>query len=444
MIKSLTVLNELGDMVKVTLADGEPDHGLLLINMDGLGPAKANINTSVLSTADGDRYNSARLDKRNITIQFKFTNDIETTRQFTYQMFPIKKPVDLVIETDNHTLTTTGYIETNEPNIFSDSEGCSISIICPDPYFYLLDVGDIEISISNGLFEFPYSSEIHYSTEWDRLYDSYPEDPSDRNVVLYKTTKQVREDVNDSNWFKVLDNSSDPIWEYREVDDYSPHYTPGGEVVVKPPYDQYLTAEVVEDHLLDSNGEEILDRDLDYISSIKVITYYKDPVIESYGISAILDSNGDPIEARVTTYQDGEMIEFSTVATDAYNSFYYYGTVRIGCVIKLYFSSAVSSDIVIYNDATNERMVIEAAKFYMLTQTYFQAGDEVTINTIANQKSVTLFRDGQYINIMHCIIKPIQWISVINGVNGFYFMTSETSKKDIDMNVYYQTAFEGI
>lgn len=32
-----------------------------------------------------------------------------------------------------------GYVESNEPDIFSSEEGAQISIICPDPYFYSAD-----------------------------------------------------------------------------------------------------------------------------------------------------------------------------------------------------------------------------------------------------------------------------------------------------------------
>ena len=58
-------------------------------------------------------------------------------------MFPLKKPVYLRFNTDNHgeaqgtePLQVYGYVETNEPDIFSEMESSSISIICPDPKMY--------------------------------------------------------------------------------------------------------------------------------------------------------------------------------------------------------------------------------------------------------------------------------------------------------------------
>lgn len=163
MIKTVTFLNYLNESLVVTLADPDPDHGLLITSIDGLGPVKGNINTTELATSDGSIYNSARLGERNIVITFKFLfkDSIEDTRQRTYKYFPIKKPITMVFETDNRTLGITGYVEANEPNIFSKDEGAQLSIICPNPYFY--DYGEdglhiTEFSAVESLFEFPFDN----------------------------------------------------------------------------------------------------------------------------------------------------------------------------------------------------------------------------------------------------------------------------------------------
>ena len=140
MIYSIVVTNYLGDRIKLEL--GKPDvSGFLIKSITGLGPAKANVNTTEVSTNDGSLFNSARLSQRNIVLDMVFINtvygeSIEDLRQKSYKYFPLKKSVELTIETDNRYVKTTGYVESNEPNIFSSQEGTQISIICPDPYFY--------------------------------------------------------------------------------------------------------------------------------------------------------------------------------------------------------------------------------------------------------------------------------------------------------------------
>lgn len=166
MIYSIVVTNYLGDRIKLEL--GKPDiSGFLIKSITGLGPAKANVNTTEVSTNDGALFNSARLSQRNIVLDMVFINtvygeSIEDLRQKSYKYFPLKKSVELTIETDNRYVKTTGYVESNEPNIFSSQEGTSISIICPDPFFY--SAGEDGNNVTDfysidPLFEFPFSNE---------------------------------------------------------------------------------------------------------------------------------------------------------------------------------------------------------------------------------------------------------------------------------------------
>lgn len=166
MIYSIVVTNYLGDRIKLEL--GKPDvSGFLIKSITGLGPAKANVNTTEVSTNDGSLFNSARLSQRNIVLDMVFINtvygeSIEDLRQKSYKYFPLKKSVELTIKTDNRYVKTTGYVESNEPNIFSSQEGTQISIICPDPYFY--SAGEDGNNVTNfysidPMFEFPFSNE---------------------------------------------------------------------------------------------------------------------------------------------------------------------------------------------------------------------------------------------------------------------------------------------
>lgn len=120
------------------LTEMEPDHGLLIKEIEGLGPPKANISKIDLTTMDGSLFNSARLESRNILIHLllNFAPTIEDARQRTYKYFPVKKKVEFKIETDNHTLLTNGVVESNEPEIFSEASSTSISLMCEDPFFY--------------------------------------------------------------------------------------------------------------------------------------------------------------------------------------------------------------------------------------------------------------------------------------------------------------------
>lgn len=164
MIKSISITNYLGETIDINLSELYPDNGLMVKSITGLGPAKAKVNTTALATSDGTIYNSARLEQRNIVLNLLFGNSptIEDARQRTYKFFPIKKNVEFLIETDNRVAKTEGYVESNEPDIFSQEESNTISIICPFPYFYSAGENGLTTTVFYGiepLFEFEFSNE---------------------------------------------------------------------------------------------------------------------------------------------------------------------------------------------------------------------------------------------------------------------------------------------
>lgn len=171
MIQSVTVTNYLGEKIHMVLTRPE-DSGFAITKIDGLGPGKADINISEIATTDGGVYNSARMDSRNIVLNLKFWGtelkdwegkrynaSIEELRQLTYKYFPLKSNVSVVIETDNRIGEIQGYVESNEPDIFSKEEGCQISIMCPDPMFYAHgQTVDTTLYGVEPLFEFPFEN----------------------------------------------------------------------------------------------------------------------------------------------------------------------------------------------------------------------------------------------------------------------------------------------
>jgi hypothetical protein len=160
MINSITVSNHLGESVTLELRFPEKS-GFLVRGIEGLGPSKANINTTETSGIDGSLYNSARAVQRNIVLTLGLLENptIEDSRQKSYKYFPLKKRIKLEIETDNRTSMVYGYVESNEPNIFSKEETAVISLICPSAYLYDSEDQVTVFSSVTSNFEFPFSNE---------------------------------------------------------------------------------------------------------------------------------------------------------------------------------------------------------------------------------------------------------------------------------------------
>lgn len=162
-VRAFTVINQLGESLRVELAKPR-DTGFQVNDIRGLTPPKATINVSRVSTLDGTIYNSAQIDGRNIVLTLGLLNvsTIEEARLRSYKYFPIKGEVTLIFETDKRTAMTTGYVESNDPNMFDKEIQTTISIVCQDAY--LLDASENNIISAvfygkESRFEFPFSNE---------------------------------------------------------------------------------------------------------------------------------------------------------------------------------------------------------------------------------------------------------------------------------------------
>jgi len=162
MIKAVTITNYLGDSITLDLLRPESS-GFAVKQITGLGPVKAEISMTTVASSDGESFNSARLGSRNIvlSLEFLWAPTIEEVRLKSYKYFPSKKPITLLIETDNRTAEIQGVVESNEPDIFSKQQGSSISIICPNPYFYSAGINGTKETIFSGIeanFEFDFEN----------------------------------------------------------------------------------------------------------------------------------------------------------------------------------------------------------------------------------------------------------------------------------------------
>jgi len=160
MIKTIKVTNSYGQSLTFTLRSPEKS-GFFIKSVDGLDPVKATINMTESLSLDGGRFNSARLNTRNIIMSIGLLTNptIEDSRHTLYKYFPLKNEVKVVVETDTKTVQTYGRIESNEIDIFSKEESTLISILCPESFFTSLEDQVINFSSVVSSFTFPFSNE---------------------------------------------------------------------------------------------------------------------------------------------------------------------------------------------------------------------------------------------------------------------------------------------
>lgn len=125
---------------------------IFIRDIKGLEPVKAEITTVPLATGRGERRQGSSTGKRNIVLSLGLNPNwvdqtMATLRQHLYRYFMPEEWCKLRFISDHlPTVDIEGYVESMDPNIFSEDPEYQISIICPQPDFV-----DIDATIYNGV-----------------------------------------------------------------------------------------------------------------------------------------------------------------------------------------------------------------------------------------------------------------------------------------------------
>lgn len=126
-------------------------------SITGLNPPGATISTSTVAGFDGERYNSSRLNKRNVVIAVVINENVaKNLDEFNKLLLP-KRYLKISYATKEKNVYIEGYIESFEYDHFSNKVKCQISVMCPKPYWRAQDAEVTKMSPVVDLFEFPFS-----------------------------------------------------------------------------------------------------------------------------------------------------------------------------------------------------------------------------------------------------------------------------------------------
>ena len=151
---SLTIENKSGQQIALS-----SEKNITITGIEGLVPPVASIVTSSVAMHDGSKFNSARVEPRNIVIHLRLTNDVERTRITLYKYFRIKQWCKIYYSNDSRNVYCEGYVEAFENDRFAMSNEIMISILCPSPWFKEIDEIVFNMSQLTSEFEFPFAIE---------------------------------------------------------------------------------------------------------------------------------------------------------------------------------------------------------------------------------------------------------------------------------------------
>lgn len=458
MIKSITARNYLGKEITLELARPEKS-GLLVASIEGLGPAKATINVTDISTGDGGVFNSSRLDKRNIVMKLYFlqsaSESIEDVRQKTYVYFPIKKKVYLTIVTDNHTLKTEGYVESNEPDIFSPQESCQISIICPDPLFYSPVNETTNFNGVESSFAFPFANDslgdpllemgvLQNRTEQLILYDGNSEIGMTihihslgkaRNITIMNNITGEKMILNTDKLSSIL---ASPEISY-------PYYSIGvnEEIEINSIY-TYQPSSALRD-----NGDGTLSLyQLSYnghsTTAAEDTVFYLTPPANSSrnGLLKVRDGSYTfsccPEGGSTSTYY----VELRTLDENC-NVVATYTDTGAGVTFDADTYVEICIRVVKVPESTGIPPVTFAPKFARQDEGRLITGDTLVITTSRGEKGITLSRDGVTTNILNCLEKGSKWFTLTKGDNIFSY-DAEVGASNLQFYIENKVAYDGV
>lgn len=121
------------------------DDPVQIRNIDGLGPVAATINTTAFASGRGELYQGSTTPKRNIVLTLGLNPDwaiqtVSSLRQLLYAYLMPEQWCKLRFYSDHMpTCDIEGYVESFDPNMFSEDPEVVVSLICPKPDFIDID-----------------------------------------------------------------------------------------------------------------------------------------------------------------------------------------------------------------------------------------------------------------------------------------------------------------
>ena len=140
-----------------------------VINIEGLNPPEANINTSNYANTDGSSFNSSKISNRQIVITIAINGNVAKNRLLLYKYFKNKEWCKIYYKTALRDVFIEGYVQTFEVSPFEQKQIAQIAILCPEPYFKDLD--EIVTSISKIIkkFTFPFAINIDHPISFSEI-----------------------------------------------------------------------------------------------------------------------------------------------------------------------------------------------------------------------------------------------------------------------------------
>lgn len=145
--------NQNGDQLSFGM--GSP---FTITEIQGLNPPDATINTSQIALIDGAKYNSGKVNMRQLNIAFAIEYSASYNRIAVFNVLKSKQQVRMYYTGDYRSVYIDGYIQSINVDYFAMKQIVTVSILCPSPFFREAQVIVNELKNIISAFHFPFAS----------------------------------------------------------------------------------------------------------------------------------------------------------------------------------------------------------------------------------------------------------------------------------------------
>lgn len=425
MLKKLIVENDYGKQYTNEF------NGLLtapgvVTDVPDLGPVQAAINITQYAATDGAIYNSSRLAERSLSMTIVLVQGslptLEHARRELYDVFAPRVGVVVTVVTDTGVYKSYGYVEKCEPTIFSERESMSVTMVCPDPYWYT-DFDKTEIvATTEGGFEFPFACNGDMEKYFYKGTEITPE--YKRIVgIRGKTEKDYYVLTDYDGYFGVF---MDPIISEKPAtdDEYVSFINKGLFSKDQPTSPHFLSPLTANEYLfLPKWDNEIEWEGVKYVDRFQYFTDYNNSIVI-------------PPRLRFGNLKKGE-----------YQEVLYTGSLTNGITIRTTLHNGVDSfPMISYSDSVDQsqKLVVDMRKVKDRLGRNFRSGDVLEIRTKDGDKGVFIWDSSNGMRSISCLnsVGPEPyWPKIRNGKNIFRFLVFGGAKAE-PMAVSHELIFD--
>lgn len=394
-----------------------------IVQIEGLDPADATINTNTTALLDGATFNSSKVQMRSLNIAFVIEQNVEANRLAMYKVIQPKKPITIYYKSDLMDVFINGYVESLKVGHFDQKQMVTTSIICPFPYWKNAQEVINELSATISMFHFPFASE------------------GGKNLLQTTEESQsvggINFTVNADGSINANGTANDYTWSAYVTQSLT--LVPGNYILNGCP----------------SNGSSSTYRLQAFTGSPSAPTL----TVNDYGSGASFTLTEQStvlvrmlIKGTVNNLTFYPMIRYATIDNDTWQP-YDFGEIVFGAI-------DYTTNAIIDNNGTVDTgltfelyargTIVNPKIFNYITQEFiginftFQAGDLVTINTQKGQKSITLLRGGIESNLFNSVMKNVTWLQLPSGGAAFVYTVESGLISNLSVTIKHYDLFEGV